>query len=132
MKYLQNLKLARDIKTQHEGFSDWKKQRITGLFLIPILFWIVGSLAFLVGLESTIGEIKNWFAQPYNTIMMLLFFPLFFYHAYFGTKLVIEDYIPSTMFKNVAIISVVFGYSILAISGIFAVLKIALESQSTY
>lgn len=125
------LKLVREIKTQNEGFSDWWKQRVTGLFLIPMIFWIIGNLAFIAGTtydwarEKQIDVIVSWFATPYNTIIMVFFFPLFFYHAYYGSKVVVEDYVHNDLFKTFVLAGLVFTYGIFAVSGITAVLKLA-------
>ena len=70
-------------------------------------------------------SIREWISSPFTSIMLILFLIAGFYHAKLGLQTVIEDYIGNHSTRTVMIIIVSFLATILAVTGVFSVLRIA-------
>jgi len=99
-------------------------QRISALAMIPLVFWIALSIAFLP--EASYADVVAWLQSPLNGIITLLFVILSFYHAQLGLQVVIEDYISSHSKRLFGILFVKFlSYFLMAV-GVYSVIKITL------
>jgi succinate dehydrogenase / fumarate reductase membrane anchor subunit len=107
-----------------EGVQHWWAQRLTAVALVPLLLWFVASLIAHVGAER--GEALAWLGAPVPAITMILLLIAGLYHMALGVQVVIEDYIHTEWVKLAALVLDRFVAFILAIAGIFAVLRIAL------
>jgi len=68
---------------------------------------------------------RLWISSPFTSIMLILFLIAGFYHAKLGLQTVIEDYIGNHSTRTVMIIAISFLAAILAVTGVFSVLRIA-------
>ena len=107
-----------------EGSHHWWAQRISALALVPLSLWFVFSVIGHIG--DSHSEAMAWISTPGVAVMLVLFVGFMLYHAQLGVQVVVEDYVHSKPVK-VALLLCVKGLALLAgLSGIFAILRIAL------
>jgi succinate dehydrogenase / fumarate reductase membrane anchor subunit len=114
---------VRHLGAAKEGVQHWWAQRLTALALVPLMIWFVASIAWLAGADH--AGFVGWIARPYNALLMILLLAAGFHHAQLGLQVVIEDYVHGEGCKLAMIVVVKFAALLLALAGIFAVLKIA-------
>ena len=117
---------VRHLGSAKEGVQHWWAQRVTALALVPLILWFVASIAYLAGADHA-GFI-GWVARPSNALLMIFLLAAGFHHAQLGLQVVIEDYVHSEGYKLALLIIVKFAALLLALAGIFAVLKIAFRA----
>ena len=98
-------------------------QRVTSLFLIPLVVWGALMMATLGNYEH--HHFTNWLAEPLNAILMIALLVVVCYHAALGLQVIIEDYVHPAALKIISIVAVYLFSFILALVGVFAVIKIA-------
>ena len=111
-----------------EGVEHWWLQRITAVALVPLSLWFVIAIIRLVGADS--DGVRDWVGNPLPAIMLVLLLIATFYHAALGLQVVIEDYIHAELTKLGLVIIVLLGCFALAVSGMFAVLSMAVATSS--
>lgn len=99
-------------------------QRLTALALIPLTLWLCFGLASLPGMAY--ADFVAWLSSPFSAIMMILTLIAVFYHYALGLQVIIEDYVSNHAVRTSAVIASHFVSVILAVTGIFSVIKIAL------
>jgi succinate dehydrogenase membrane anchor subunit len=105
------------------GTSEFWRQSVTAVALIPLTIWFVWSALHLVGAEQS--EVIAFLARPVNTVLMLLFIGTALYHMMIGLRIIIEDYIHQPALKFALIIlNSFFAWGVGAATA-FALLKIA-------
>jgi len=114
---------VRHLGSAKEGVQHWWAQRLTALALVPLTIWFVASVAWLAGADH--AGFTAWIARPYNALLMIVLLAAGFHHAQLGLQVVIEDYVHGEGCKLAALVVVKFAALLLALAGIFAVLKIA-------
>ena len=106
-----------------EGTAHFWSQRLTAVALVPLVLWLCFSIASLPGMDYL--AVREWLTSPFTAIMMILFILVAFYHSRLGLQVIIEDYVSGHAGRTVAIIGVTFAAVILAVIGVFSVLRIA-------
>jgi len=124
MNFRMPIKDARGLGSAHHGPGHWWKQRLTALALLPLTFWVVIGVAANTG--AGYQTAVSWLAHPVNAVLMILLLGALFYHASLGVQVVLEDYVDHAGVRFAAIIAVKLTAVALAMTGIFAVLMIAL------
>jgi succinate dehydrogenase / fumarate reductase membrane anchor subunit len=114
---------VRGLGSAKEGVGHWWAQRVTSVALVPLIFWFVASIIGLIGADY--ASFVAWIRHPLNTILMTLLLAVGFYHLQLGLQVVIEDYVHNEAARLASIIAVKFAAALLALAGIFSVLKIA-------
>lgn len=108
-----------------EGTSHWWAQRLSAIALLPLGLWLLLSLALLVGSGHTdYLSVIDWIGRPINTVLLALFVATVCYHSALGVQVVIEDYVHGWL-KVAALILQKFAHALAAVTGIFAILRIA-------
>ncbi len=107
-----------------EGVQHWWAQRLTALALVPLMLWFVASLIAHLGMDR--AAVLHWLGAPLPAIAMVLVLIAGLYHMALGVQVVIEDYIEHEGVKLAALVLDRFVAIVLAVAGIFAVLRIAL------
>ena len=107
-----------------KGTKHFIHQNITSIALIPLVFWLCFSMAFLP--ETDYQHLIEWIKFPANTLLLIITIGLAFYHAQLGLQMIIEDYIstPSTQLLSISVIKL--SCLLLSLIGFYAVLKISL------
>ena len=106
-----------------EGTAHFIYQRITALILIPLVFWLCFSLAFLPQMDYV--SLVNWVQSPMNSILLIISMIAGFYHLQMGLQVIIEDYISSYPIKMISILVVNLSCIFLTTAGLYATLKIS-------
>lgn len=106
-----------------EGAGHWWAQRVSSIALVLLGLWLVGALVALgdYGYASVVGFI----ARPLNAVLLVLLIGTSVYHSQLGVQVVVEDYIPHHATKIVVMLLLNFLHVVLAVLGIFAILRIA-------
>ena len=114
---------VRGLGSAKEGVHHWWMQRLTAIALIPLVLWFVASVASMAGADH--ATFVAWVGSPLVAIALSLLIIATFYHAALGVQVVIEDYIIHEGWRLTWLIAVKFACFVLAVIGLFAVLKIA-------
>ena len=114
---------VRGLGSAKEGVSHWWAQRLTAVALVPLALWFVVS-----AVAHTAADYKTavaWLEQPFVAIPLLLLIVATFHHAQLGLQVVIEDYVHADWARIALIALVKLAAVALAITCMYAVLKIA-------
>ena len=117
------LSQVKGLGSAKEGTGHFWIQRLTAIALVPLVLWLGFSIACLPGMDYV--SIREWISSPFTSILLILFVITGFYHAKLGLQTVIEDYIGNHSTRTVMIIVVSFLAAILAVTGVFSILRIA-------
>jgi succinate dehydrogenase / fumarate reductase membrane anchor subunit len=109
-----------------DGTGHWWAQRVTAVALIPLTLWLFFSLLALPDLDY--GTVKAWLALPISSFLSMLSVAVLTYHAYLGTTVVTEDYVPSAGLKVITLMLLRFLYVLFGGASIFAILRVAFGS----
>ncbi|MCU0987807.1 MAG: succinate dehydrogenase, hydrophobic membrane anchor protein [Acetobacteraceae bacterium] len=115
---------VRGLGSAKEGVNHWWSQRITAVALVPLTLWFVASVVLLAGADH--ATVSAWIARPFNTVLLLCLLGSTFWHASLGLQVVIEDYIHNERAKLAALLAAKAVLVIGALTGIVAVLRVAL------
>jgi succinate dehydrogenase / fumarate reductase, membrane anchor subunit len=108
-----------------EGVDHWSQQRLTAIALVPLGLWFVASL--LAHLGGSYEQTIAWLGSPLPAILMIVLIAATFYHAALGMQVVVEDYVHRQWVKLGALILLRLACLLLAVAGVFAVLRVALR-----
>ena len=112
-----------DLGTAGGGVHHWWVQRLTAVALVPLSIWFVTSIILLAGSDH--ARVTAWIANPIVAVFLMVTLISMFYHLKLGLQVVIEDYIHAEPTKVVCLLVNKFGNTVLALSCIFSVLKVA-------
>jgi succinate dehydrogenase / fumarate reductase, membrane anchor subunit len=110
----------------HDGVSHWIVQRVTALAIGPLAIWLLVQLLSLP--DASYATIAAWIGHSWNAVLLALLVLLASWHAWLGLQIVIEDYVHAFLSKTVLLLLSAFVHALLAASGVYAVLRIALRS----
>jgi succinate dehydrogenase / fumarate reductase membrane anchor subunit len=110
----------------HEGVSHWWAQRVTALALVPPVLWLVYALLALP--DARYVTVTHWVAHSWNAVLLSFVVVLACWHGWLGIQVVVEDYEERFLPKTAILLLSTFVHALLAASGVFAVLRIALRS----
>ncbi len=108
-----------------EGVAHWWAQRVSAVALIPLSLWFVAALIALTGADR--ATLAARLHAPFPAIVIVLLLIATFYHMYLGIQVVVEDYVHSEWVKISALVLNKLVAFALAVSGIFAVLRLAFQ-----
>lgn len=114
---------VRGLGSAKEGVHHWWVQRLSGAALIPLTLWFVFSIAGMAGADH--AAFAAWAAEPLNSVLLIVLVAATFHHTHLGLQVVIEDYIHHGFWKLLFLVGSKFGSGLLAVAGIFAILKVA-------
>jgi succinate dehydrogenase / fumarate reductase membrane anchor subunit len=109
-----------------DGTGHWWAQRVSSVALIPLTLWFFFSLLALPTLDY--AAVRAWLALPLSGLLAVLLVAVMSYHAYLGTTVVIEDWVPSAVTKVLSLLLLRFLYVLIGGAGIFAILHVAFGS----
>ena len=108
-----------------EGVDHWLAQRITALALVPLVVWFVISIVELAGAGADLSVLAAWVGYPLPAVLLILLVVATFYHVALGLQVVIEDWVAVEGLRLGLIIVTKLAAILLAVLGIFAVVKIS-------
>ena len=105
------------------GAHHWWLQRLTSIALVPLTVWFTVSLLSLPSLDHV--TVIAWMAQSWTALLLIVLVLVATYHSQLGVRVVIEDYVHNTGMKTLTLVTVTFAHALLAVAGVFAILKVA-------
>jgi len=112
--------------TARDGVGHWLIQRVTAAALAPLAVWLLVALLSLP--DAGYPTVVTWIGAGWNPVLLALTVLIGAWHAWLGVQVVIEDYVHGFLPKTIALLLSVFVHVLLATSGVYAVLRIALRS----
>lgn len=113
---------VRGLGPAHDGVGHWWAQRLTALALVPLTLWFVVSIVSLIGADH--ATVAEWIGRPLPAVVLVLLIVATFHHAQLGMQVVIEDYVHAEGLKIAMILAVKGLAVVLAVTSLFAVLRI--------
>ncbi len=110
--------------TAKEGVEHWWGQRVTSVALIPLLILFLFPFAGQLGAGH--AAVLATYAHPLHAIIAILTIGVTFLHLKQGLQVVIEDYVPQTGIRVAALLATTLLCWLFGLTGVFAVIKIAL------
>jgi len=107
----------------HDGVRHWWMQRLTSIALVPLTMWFVVSLLALPSLGYS--TLVAWMSQSSTALLLILLVLTAAWHSQLGVRVVVEDYVHAAGARALALVLIGFAHVLLAVAGVFAVLKIA-------
>jgi succinate dehydrogenase / fumarate reductase, membrane anchor subunit len=104
------------------GTGHWWLQRITAIALIPLSYFVIRLFA--VCTELSYSQAVAWLSFPINTLGLLLWLLLVFYHAALGVQVVIEDYVANLRQQKLVLWASNGIFILLAVAAVWAVIRI--------
>jgi succinate dehydrogenase / fumarate reductase membrane anchor subunit len=126
-KDLRNpLARARGLGSAKEGVSHWMTQRVTALALVFLTLWFVITVLSLM--HADYATARATIAKPWNAVLLIALVITMFKHAVLGLQVVIEDYVHTRWLEMTSLVLIKFIAVLAALTGVLAVLRIALGS----
>jgi succinate dehydrogenase / fumarate reductase membrane anchor subunit len=110
------------------GVHHWWLQRLTSIALVPLTIWFTVSVLSLPSLDHV--TVIAWMAQSWTALLLVLLVLVATYHSRLGVQVVVEDYVHNTGMKTLTLVVVTFAHALLAVAGVFAILKVAFGGVS--
>ncbi len=107
-----------------EGVGHWWAQRMTAIALVPLALWFVIVVIELAGADRAL--FVDWVRHPVPAVLLVLLLIATFYHGALGLQVVIEDYVENEALRLGLLIVMRLASIVLAVLGVFAVLKLSL------
>ncbi|MBU3029960.1 succinate dehydrogenase, hydrophobic membrane anchor protein [Paracoccus marinaquae] len=122
MRYITPRKAAQGLGPAHSGTSHHWAMTVSSCALILL------TPAFLLVIGTAIGlpreAVIAYFGRPYPGLVTALFVIVGMIHFIKGTRIMIDDYFQDTARKVAIIVSVIFGWGVIA-AAVFALAKMA-------
>ena len=106
-----------------DGVRHWWHQRLTSVALVPLSIWFVVSLLALPSLDH--ATVAAWMSQSTTALLLIVFVLVAVWHSQLGVRVVVEDYVHAPGSKLLSLTIVSFAHVLLAVAGVFAVLRVA-------
>ena len=106
-----------------EGVHHWWLQRLTSIALVPLAIWFAVSILLLPSLDRV--TVIAWMAQSWTALLLIVLVLVSTYHSQLGVRVVVEDYVHNSGMKTLTLVILTFSHALLAVAGVFAILKVA-------
>ncbi len=121
--YKTAVKKAKNLGPGKTGAGHWWSQRVTAIFLIPVIIWFIATILQL-GAISEYWQVKFILKKDYNILGLIVLTSLMLYHGYLGMQVITEDYIKCEMLRTGLILAAQFACLVTFIAAIMAILKL--------
>ena len=128
VSYRTPLGRARGLGSAKHGAGHWMSERVTSIALVPLSLRAVCSGLTLakVGYDGTVA----WLHSPLNAVLAVLLLAVSFQHMHAGLRVVVEDYVHTTLAKSACLLANLFVCALGGSLAIFCILKVALGSAA--
>ena len=120
------LSRVRGLGSAKTGTRDFWIQRLTAAANVPLALFLIALLVALTGAEY--ATVRSYLGNPLVAIPMLLLILSGTWHMRIGMQVIFEDYIHDEGPKVVSLALNDFFSAVVAIVGVYAVLKIGIQS----
>ncbi|MEI6144805.1 MAG: succinate dehydrogenase, hydrophobic membrane anchor protein [Methylococcales bacterium] len=124
MDYRSPLAKVRGLGSAKSGTSHWWMQRVSAVALIPLSYWLITFLD--LSFHEPYQQLVVWLILPINSVCIIAWVLIAFYHAALGLQVVIEDYVANEGAKIIAVWTVNIVFFMLALAALVAVFRILL------
>lgn len=125
-EYRTPLKRARGLGSGKTGTGHFWWQRVTAVFLVLLVAWLIGLLVSFVGAD--LATVQATIARPWNAIALAFTAVVMFWHAKLGVQVVIEDYVHARAFEIALQLLVTLACALGALASLYAIGRIALTA----
>jgi len=101
----------------------WFLQRSTSVVLIPLGLWLLWAVTSLAGADHAFAA--EFMSRPLNALAAAALAALGLYHAQLGLQVIIEDYVPGTLFPRTLLLMVRVFCLAMALAVFAALFKLA-------
>ncbi len=108
-----------------DGTEHWWGQRVSAVGLAILGLWFVLSILLLSDTGFKHADVIDWVGRTPNSVMLILLGLTLAYHSTLGMQVILEDYVHGPFLKVVTLILNKFIHVVIAMTTVFAVLKIA-------
>lgn len=123
MSFKHPIGRARGLGSAKSGTGHFFGQRISAVFLVPLLIWFAVAAASLTGSDHT--TVVAWISSPLVAILLISLIGIGCYHLYIGLQVIVEDYVSSDLRKLVTLLVLRAVCFLLGVAGIYSVLRIS-------
>ncbi len=116
------LKRVRALGSAKSGAGHWWWERLTAVALIPLCLWFVWLVLRLPHLDFASAHAVV--ATPWNTLLLILFTAIGFWHGQLGLQVIIEDYVHTRWIELLLLVSIKFLAATGAVACALAALNI--------
>ena len=113
---------VRGLGSAKTGTHHWWMQRVSAVANIPLVIWFFISM--LGHIKSDFAMLSSWMQVPFVAVLMILLIANMSYHMKLGLQTAIEDYVHGRA-RVVSMLTLDFVTAVVAVLGIFSVLKIS-------
>ena len=114
---------VRNLGSSHSGTSDFWRQRLTAVAMALLIVPVIAVVMILLG--SNHAGAMQILGQIPIAIILLLFIVASSWHMKIGMQIVIEDYVHTETLKLVCVMANNFFCIAVALSSIYAILKLS-------
>ncbi|RZA15862.1 MAG: succinate dehydrogenase, hydrophobic membrane anchor protein [Lysobacteraceae bacterium] len=119
------LKRALGLGSAKAGTGHFLWQRVTAIAVLLAGVYLLGLLFGLTGAGYDVAHAIV--ADPINAVVLSAFLIGACWHAKLGLQVIIEDYVHTPMLGGFAHLANIFACALVAIAGVLAVIRIALQ-----
>ena len=112
MRYITPLKAAEGLGSAHSGTQHHWAMTVTAVALLVLTPLFMITVACAIGLPREL--LLVYFGRPFPAIISALFVTVGMLHFIKGTRIMIDDYFQGGTRKAAIIISVIFGWAVIA------------------
>jgi len=123
MNFRHPIGRARGLGSAKHGTGHFIAQRVTAVFLVPLLIWFAVAIANLA--DADYPTIVSWVSSPIVSVLLVSLIGIGFYHLYIGLQVIVEDYVASDLNKLVTLLILRAVCFLLGVAGIYSVLRIS-------
>lgn len=117
------LSRVRGLGSARSGTEHFWRQRLTAMANIPLAIAFIVVLLLIQGKDR--AGAAHLLANPFVTILMLLFVASGLYHMRIGMQVIIEDYVHGEGTKVLALMANTFFAILIGVMSMYALLKIS-------
>ncbi len=123
MRYQTDRQLAEGLGSAKDGTTEWWKQRLGAVALIPLVLLFIIPLLRAIG--SDFNAARAIYENPLNALVAILFFITIMAHLRQGLQEVIVDYVHGKAALTTALIANTMFTTLIGVIGVFSIAKIA-------